>query len=43
MGERFRTIPVDAGVLDLSQREDIAQVERRLSEIEPRALSREQW
>ena len=30
MGERFRAIPVDAGVLDLSRREDIAAVERRL-------------
>jgi glucose-1-phosphate thymidylyltransferase len=36
MGERFRAIPVDAGVLDLSRREDIAEVERRLSGIEAR-------
>jgi dTDP-glucose pyrophosphorylase len=36
MGERFRTIPAEVGVLDLSRREDIAQVERRLSGIEPR-------
>jgi glucose-1-phosphate thymidylyltransferase len=36
MGERFRAIPVDAGVLDLSRREDIAEVERRLSGLEPR-------
>jgi glucose-1-phosphate thymidylyltransferase len=35
MKERFRTIPVDAGVLDLSQRADIAEVEKRLSTIEP--------
>ena len=36
MGERFRAIPVDAGVLDLSRREDIAEVERRLSSVEAR-------
>ena len=36
MGERFRAIPVDAGVLDLSRREDIAEVERRLSGIDAR-------
>ena len=36
MGERFRAIPVDAGVLDLSRLEDIAEVERRLSAFEPR-------
>jgi dTDP-glucose pyrophosphorylase len=36
MGERFRAIPVDAGVLDLSRREDIAEVERRLSNLDPR-------
>jgi glucose-1-phosphate thymidylyltransferase len=36
MNERFRAIPVDAGVLDLSRREDIAEVERRLSSIEAR-------
>jgi len=33
LGERYRAIPVDAGVLDLSRREDIAEVERRLSGI----------
>ena len=36
MGERFRAIPVDAGVLDLSRREDIATVEHRLSGIDAR-------
>jgi dTDP-glucose pyrophosphorylase len=36
MGERFRAIPVDAGVLDLSRRGDIAEVERRLSGVDPR-------
>ena len=36
MGERFRAIPVDAGVLDLSRREDIAEVERRLADVDPR-------
>lgn len=36
MAERFRAIPVDAGVLDLSRREDIAEVERRLSAIDAR-------
>ena len=36
MGERFRAIPIDAGVLDLSRREDIAEVERRLSNVEAR-------
>jgi glucose-1-phosphate thymidylyltransferase len=36
MGERFRTIPVDAGVLDLSGREDIAEVERRLAHVDAR-------
>jgi dTDP-glucose pyrophosphorylase len=35
MGERFMTIPVDAGVLDLSRREDIAEVERRLADVDP--------
>ncbi len=35
LGERFKTIPVDAGVLDLSRREDIAEVERRLEGIDP--------
>jgi glucose-1-phosphate thymidylyltransferase len=36
MGERFRAIPVDAGVLDLSRREDIAAVEQRLSGVDAR-------
>ena len=36
MGERFKAIPVDAGVMDLSRREDIAEVERRLATIDPR-------
>lgn len=36
MGERFRAIPVDAGVLDLSRREDIAAVEARLSGVDAR-------
>jgi glucose-1-phosphate thymidylyltransferase len=36
MGERFRAISIDAGVLDLSRREDIAEVERRLSSVEAR-------
>ncbi len=36
LGERFRALPVDAGVLDLSRREDIAAVERRLSSIDAR-------
>jgi len=35
MGERFRTIPVEAGVLDLSRRDDIAEVERRLAHLDP--------
>ncbi len=36
LGERFRAVSVDAGVLDLSRREDIAEVERRLSGIDAR-------
>ena len=36
LGERLRALPVDAGVLDLSRREDIAEVERRLSGIDAR-------
>lgn len=36
LGERFRTIAVDAPVLDLSRRSDIAEVERRLAGIQPR-------
>lgn len=35
LGERVTAIPVDAGVLDLSRREDVAEVERRLAQIEP--------
>jgi glucose-1-phosphate thymidylyltransferase len=35
MGERMQTIPVDVGVLDLSRREDIAEVEQRLAGIDP--------
>lgn len=35
MGVRFRTIPVAAAVLDLSSREDIAEVERRLAHVDP--------
>jgi dTDP-glucose pyrophosphorylase len=35
MGERFRAISVEAGVLDLSRREDIAEVERRLAHVDP--------
>jgi len=34
--ERFRAIPVDGGVLDLSRRDDIVEVERRLANVEPR-------
>jgi glucose-1-phosphate thymidylyltransferase len=36
MGERYRAIPIDAGVLDLSRRDDIAEVERRLAHVDPR-------
>jgi len=35
LGIRFRTVPVEAGVLDLSQRQDIAEVERRLDHVDP--------
>jgi len=35
LGERFRTLPVETGVLDLSRREDIAEVERRLAHVNP--------
>jgi glucose-1-phosphate thymidylyltransferase len=35
LGTPFRAIPVDAGVLDLSSRDDIAEVERRLEAVEP--------
>ena len=46
LDERFRAIRVEAGVLDLSRREDIAGVEQRLAEhrspalTDPRAVSR---
>jgi dTDP-glucose pyrophosphorylase len=36
LGERFRVIPMRAGVLDLSSRADIALVASRLSGIVPR-------
>jgi glucose-1-phosphate thymidylyltransferase len=36
MGQRFQAVPIEAGVLDLSRRTDIAEVERRLAHIEPR-------
>ncbi len=36
MGERLVAVPFDAGVLDLSRREDIAEVERRLADVDPR-------
>ncbi len=36
MGIRFRTVPVEAGVLDLSKREDISEVARRLADVDPR-------
>jgi glucose-1-phosphate thymidylyltransferase len=36
MGERFRAVPMEAPVLDLSRRVDIAAVERRLASIDPR-------
>jgi dTDP-glucose pyrophosphorylase len=36
LGQRFRTVPVEAGVLDLSRRQDIAEVERRLAHVDPR-------
>lgn len=35
MGVRFQTIPLETGVLDLSRRADIPEVERRLAGIEP--------
>jgi glucose-1-phosphate thymidylyltransferase len=35
LNQRFRTIPVETGVLDLSRREDIAEVERRLAHVDP--------
>ena len=33
LGSRFRVLPVEAGVLDLSQRGDIAEVTRRLANV----------
>jgi len=36
MGERLLTFPIEAAVLDLSQRGDIAEVERRLAHVDPR-------
>jgi glucose-1-phosphate thymidylyltransferase len=35
MGHRFRAVPVNEGVLDLSRRSDIPDVERRLANVEP--------
>ena len=35
LGERFRVVPMHAGVLDLSQRGDVAAVAERLSGVEP--------
>jgi glucose-1-phosphate thymidylyltransferase len=35
-GERFRGVPCSEGVLDLSTRADVAEVERRLEGVEPR-------
>jgi glucose-1-phosphate thymidylyltransferase len=35
MKKRFRTVPLEAGILDLSRRADIAEVERRLASIDP--------
>ncbi len=35
MGERLLTFPIEAAVLDLSQRGDIAEVERRLAHVDP--------
>jgi glucose-1-phosphate thymidylyltransferase len=35
MGERLQTFPIEAGVLDLSHRGDIAEVERRLAHLAP--------
>jgi glucose-1-phosphate thymidylyltransferase len=35
LGHRFHTVPVEAAVLDLSQRADIVEVERRLADVEP--------
>jgi glucose-1-phosphate thymidylyltransferase len=35
LGERYRVVPVEEGVLDLSSRSDIAQVAERLAAVEP--------
>jgi glucose-1-phosphate thymidylyltransferase len=35
MGQQFQTVPIEAAVLDLSQRADIVEVERRLADVEP--------
>lgn len=35
LGHRYRAVPVDAGVLDLSRRSDIPAVERRLAAVDP--------
>lgn len=36
LGERLRAVEIEGAVLDLSRRTDIAEVERRLADIEPR-------
>ena len=36
LGQRFRTFRVEAGVLDVSRRGDVAEVERRLAMVMPR-------
>jgi glucose-1-phosphate thymidylyltransferase len=36
LGVVFKVVPVAAGVLDLSSRHDIAEVERRLADVDPR-------
>ena len=36
MRERLLTFPIEVPVLDLSQRGDIAEVEKRLADIEPK-------
>lgn len=36
MGERLQTFPIEVAVLDLSQRGDIPEVERRLADIDPK-------
>jgi dTDP-glucose pyrophosphorylase len=35
-GHRFRAVPIEAAVLDLSRRSDIPEVERRLAALDPR-------